>query len=65
MNPPPQVSLFNLFCFTFTDLNESMQIGSRVRWWNSKGVLMKGTVQAINILSDVRCWTDCALDCAL
>ena len=48
--------------FAFTDSNQSTQIGSRVRWWNSRGQLMLGTVRAINVLSDVRSLTDCALD---
>lgn len=49
------------FGFAFTDSNQSMQIGSRVRWWNAKGQVMQGTVRAIDVLSDVRPWTDYAL----
>ena len=36
------------------DLNQLTQVGSRVRWWNSQGVLMTGSVRAIDVLSDVR-----------
>ena len=52
MNPPPQVSI-NWFGFTILDLNQLTQVGSHVRWWNSQGVLMTGSVRAINVLSDV------------
>ncbi|KAI9457075.1 hypothetical protein BJY52DRAFT_1378744 [Lactarius psammicola] len=56
MNPPPQVSwdYFALLFFrlAFTDSDQSTQIGSRVRWWNSKGQLMHGVVRTINVLSD-------------
>ncbi|KAH8994716.1 hypothetical protein EDB86DRAFT_1240336 [Lactarius hatsudake] len=33
-------------------MNPPPQIGSRVRWWNSRGQLMHGTVRNINVLSD-------------
>ncbi len=35
-----------------------MQIGSRVRWWDTRGQLKHGTVKQINLLTDVRCMTD-------
>jgi hypothetical protein len=38
-----------------------MQIGGRVRWWDAMGKIKYGTVQAINVLSDVRSWTDSLL----
>jgi hypothetical protein len=30
-----------------------MQIGGRVMWWDSKGHINYGQVQAINVLADV------------
>ena len=61
MNPPPQVGQNNLFWLHFYSFEPSTQIGSRVRWWNSKGQVMQGTVSAINVLSDVCPWTDYSL----
>jgi hypothetical protein len=31
-----------------------MQVGSRVRWWDTRGQLKHGTVKAIHVLNDVR-----------
>lgn len=57
MNLAPQVSWIVSFCHTFHDSNDSSQIGSRVRWWDSRGQLKHGHVKAINVLADVRSWT--------
>lgn len=42
-------------------LTRAIQIGSRVRWWDTRGQLKHGTVKAINVLNDVRPWADLPL----
>ncbi|KAH9966702.1 hypothetical protein BC827DRAFT_1153071 [Russula dissimulans] len=55
MNPPPPLQVrLGLFSRTrcVVSLTETIQISSRVRWWDARGQLKHGTVKRINVLND-------------